>query len=171
MAETRDATSSGYSRGYSPRPGWGTSFETCFGDTFGGRPGPPKSDLSNFRSSSEHWHSERTNSSGRHGERICRTCHSKCLAGTGKLIMILCFSSVSAFTPANLNELKTAKTTCLNEAASGNCPNFETTHGKIGTWNISRVTSLRQSKSLVWCGFLLFACTDPFCSLSTRQQV
>ena len=58
--------------------------------------------------------------------------------------MMLCVASVSAFAPANLNELKSAKTTCLNEAASGNCPNFEM-NGEIGTWDVSQVTSLSSA--------------------------
>ena len=53
------------------------------------------------------------------------TCHtySKSRVSAGiiraRMIMILCLSSVSAFTPANLYELKNAKTTCLKESLQG----------------------------------------------------
>ena len=63
-------------------------------------------------------------------------------------LLCLWLTSADAFTPANLDELKAAKASCLSEAASGNCPNVETWHGKIGTWNIAKVTSLRGSKSM-----------------------
>ena len=45
------------------------------------------------------------------------------------------------------SEFNSAKAACLNEAASGICPNVETTHGKIGSWDVSSVTSLYLSKS------------------------
>ena len=94
-------------------------------------------------SPSRYKRSERTNGG---------TCRTYSLAWT--VLIILCLTTVSAFTPENLTELKTAKTTCLNEASSGNCPNFEATNGKIGTWDTSKVTSLHQSKSL--CGVVSF---------------
>ena len=95
---------------------------------------------------SEPNHSMRANSSRRHGGETHRTWYSKSgvLAGImrARIIMMLCVASVSGFTPANLNELKSAITTCLNEDASGNCANFEATHGEIGTWDVSQVTDL-----------------------------
>ena len=63
-------------------------------------------------------------------------------------LLCLWLTSADAFTPANLDELKAAKASCLSEAASGNCPNVESTHGKIGTWNIAKVTDLSHSKSV-----------------------
>ena len=99
---------------------------------------------------SEPNHSKRTNSSWRHGG-TWHIYHSKCRVSVwimrARIIVMLCVASVSGFTPANLNELKSAKTTCLNEDASGNCPNFEATHGEIGTWDVSQVTSLSSSIS------------------------
>ena len=96
---------------------------------------------------SEPNHSKRTNSSWRHGG-IWHIYHSKCRVSVwimrARIIMMLCVASVSGFTPANLNELKSAKTTCLNEDASGNCANLEATHGEIGTWDVSQVTSLSK---------------------------
>ena len=63
-------------------------------------------------------------------------------------LLCLWLTSADAFTPANLYELNNAKASCLREAASGKCPKVERTHGKIGTWNIAKVTSLYQSKSV-----------------------
>ena len=137
--------------GYSTRPDWGfgacyrasgARFGARFGACFGGRRDLPKT-LSDFRSSRSTLVSGGGNS-GRHGGEACRTYYSKCIAaGTGNLIMMmLCVASVSAFTPANLGALQSAKTTCLSEAASGNCPNFETMHGKIGEWDTSSVSTL-----------------------------
>ena len=97
--------------------------------------------------SSEHRHSKKTKSRGHHrGETRC-TCHSKSRISTGtrQLIAAICVASASAFAPANLTELKSAKTTCLNEAPSGNCPRSEAKKGKIGTWDVSQVTSLSQA--------------------------
>ena len=98
---------------------------------------PPKT-LSDFRSSTLVPHRD----SGRHRGVTHRTCHSKSRVSAG---IMLCLTSVCAFTPANLNELKTAKTSCLNEASSGNCPNFEATNGKIGTWDVSSVSTLAST--------------------------
>ena len=77
-----------------------------------------------------------------HAQRgVCR------LSRAHAALLCLWLTSADAFTPANRNKLNAAKTSCLSEAASGNCPNVESTHGKIGTWNIAKVTSLSQSKS------------------------
>jgi hypothetical protein len=64
-------------------------------------------------------------------------------------ILCLCLIQASAFTPDDLGALKSAKSSCLAEASSGNCPNFEATHGEIGTWNTAKVTTLRASESPV----------------------
>ena len=60
------------------------------------------------------------------------------------LQMTASLPSAFAFTQSEFN---TAKSNCLNEAASGICPNVETIHGQIGNWDVSRVSSLYQSKS------------------------
>jgi hypothetical protein len=64
-------------------------------------------------------------------------------------ILCLCLIQASAFTPGDLGALKSAKSSCLAEASSGNCPNFEATHGEIGTWNTAKVTTLHHSESPV----------------------
>jgi hypothetical protein len=65
-------------------------------------------------------------------------------------ILCLCLIQASAFTPGDLDALKSAWSSCYFEAASGNCPNFEATHGEIGTWNTAKVTTLRESESPVY---------------------
>ena len=64
----------------------------------------------------------------------------------------------------------------VSEKLHGNCPSVESTHGKIGTWNIAKVTTLYGSKSVcvsvrVCCFFhCMFGTHTHICSLSKRRQ-
>ena len=80
----------------------------------------------------------------RTGGTLCRAVLLWICMFAEMLYMNACLPSAFAF---NTSEFSTAKTACLLEAATGICPNVETTHGQIGSWDVSSVTSLSDSKS------------------------
>jgi len=76
----------------------------------------------------------------------------------------------AVFTPADSAALNAAVQGCLGETADGSCPIFAASNdgtagnpnGVMGDWNVSRVTSLKESTS----NFHLFVFFFVACSMS-----
>ena len=74
-----------------------------------------------------------------------RMTQDMCYTHTGQCVCSkVAPASAAAFKPADSAALKVAVDACLAETTDGTCPIFAASHGVIGDWDVSAVTSLKH---------------------------